>query len=400
MIKKLPFIVLSILISHNIFGFDTIASSAILIEETTGQIIYEKSSDMPIPPASITKLMTLDLVYKKIKSGQIKLDDYVPIPYEGTLAALPPFSSHMGLYADMRVTLDELIRGTAVMSGNDAANTLAITIAGDIDSFVDRMNQEALDLGLSETHFDDPSGLSEKNITTARDLAKFARIYIRNYPDSLKLYHSQHTMTFPKEDNWIFDNHPNVRVRTKQNTNLLIGAYPGADGLKTGYIDESGFNIAVTAKQGDYRLIGILLGINTDDYMNGIALRAQEAARLLDYGFKDNQFITPPIPDMSQVQVWLGDKNWISPSVNGSVKIVVPNDQKDQLRSEYYLKEELMAPFPAGTELGSLTYYIGDKELAHFTLESPTSVNKGPWYKVAWHKILLFFRDLMKPKSI
>jgi len=384
-----------VLVPLRLFAFDTIADSAFLIEQNTGQIIYQKQGDQVIPPASLTKLMTLRLTFEALKRGDFELDEYIPIPYEGTAQALPPFSSQMGLRSDMRVTMEDLIKGMSVMSGNDAANTLAITLGGSLPDFVEMMNAEAERLGLESTHFADPSGLSEYNKTTARDWAAFSQKYIADYPNSLVKYHSLGALTFPQEDNWIYGPPEGFRSRTKVNYNLLVESYPGADGLKTGYIDESGFNIAVTAKRGDFRLVGVVLGIHSEDYLNGVALRAQEARRLLDYGFNEHRFITPELPDFPPVRIWKGRKNWLTPAVEGGVQLVIPQGEEESLKGRFYLAEEKTAPIAEGTLLGTLVYTLHGEELGRFSLINPAPVPKGPWYKVLWHQVLLFFRDLI-----
>ena len=175
--------------------------AAILIDAETGSILYEKNADRVIPPASMTKLVVMYVVFQEIATGAISLDDIVPLPPESWAVNAPPASSLMFLGEGQTVTLRELLLGLAVASGNDAAVAVAHYVSGSVDSFIERMNLEMKKLGLEKTHFVEPSGYSELNVTTPREFATFARQYILRYPEALRDYHSQLSISYPQEKN-------------------------------------------------------------------------------------------------------------------------------------------------------------------------------------------------------
>ena len=167
-------------------GIQVGAQSAILIDVSNGNIIYEKNADTIIPPASMTKLFAMYVVEKEISAGRLHYDDIIPLPPECWACNMPPHSSLMFLGKGQVVTLEELLLGLSICSGNDAAYALAYTVCNSMEEFVELMNQAAIDAGLTHTHFVESSGYSEKNITTAREMAAFCRLYILEHPDSLR----------------------------------------------------------------------------------------------------------------------------------------------------------------------------------------------------------------------
>ncbi|MCR5725806.1 MAG: D-alanyl-D-alanine carboxypeptidase [Treponema sp.] len=237
------------------------AESAILIDAANGCVIYEKNADDVIPPASITKLFVMYIVFQEITAGRVTLDDVVPIPERSWAINMPRDASLMFLGQGQNVTLRELLTGLAVASGNDAALAVAAYISGSTEAFVARMNEEAQKLGLTHTHFEEPSGYSENNLTTPRELAAFARIYIQNYPQALSEFHAQREIRYPLAANlpvWEKDKGDSAAVR-QFNTNGLLRTLEGCDGLKTGFIYESGFNLALTAERNGVRFISVTM---------------------------------------------------------------------------------------------------------------------------------------------
>lgn len=235
--------------------------SAIVIDADTGQILYTENADRPIPPASVAKVLSLYLVYEALGEGRVHFQDKVMVSKK----AWRTKGSRMFLEPDSEVTLEELIKGVCVVSANDASVALAEFIAGDTDQFVDRMNAKARQLGMFHSRFKNPHGLPAKGqTTTARDIAILCRDYLRRFPQSLQV-HSTQSLTYH-----------NI---TQHNHNLLLKRYPGTDGIKTGFVHTSGYNLAATAVQGNTRLIAVVLGSRTP----GIRLR--ETTRLLNEGF-------------------------------------------------------------------------------------------------------------------
>jgi D-alanyl-D-alanine carboxypeptidase (penicillin-binding protein 5/6) len=239
--------------------------SAIVMETDKGRILYAENPDRPVQPASVTKVLSLYLVYEALSEGMVTLQDKVRISKK----AWRTRGSRMFLEPGSEVTLEELIKGVGVVSANDAAVALAEYIAGDTDRFVDRMNAKARQLGMLHSRFKNPHGLPAKGqTTTARDIAILSRDYLRRFPQSLQL-HSTQSYTYH-----------NI---TQHNHNLLLTRYPGTDGIKTGFVHASGYNLAATAVQGNTRLIAVVLGSRTP------GIRIRETIRLLDEGFSKVQ---------------------------------------------------------------------------------------------------------------
>ena len=234
--------------------------SALVTEYGSGRTLYSQDADRQIPPASLTKVMTMYVVFDLVASGKASFADRVKVRRSADRTG----GSTMGLRAGEVVTLDELMRGMAVASGNDACIAVAEHFGG-VPAFVGLMNRKARELGMTGTTFKNPNGLpAAGQFTTARDLTKLAVSYLRHYPQALR-YHSTTEI-----------NH-NGAVRG--NTNRLLGSCDGVDGIKTGYVDASGYNIIATAKRGDSRVIAVVLGGRTKQVRN------REAVRILDASF-------------------------------------------------------------------------------------------------------------------
>ncbi|MEN6483589.1 MAG: serine hydrolase [Syntrophobacteraceae bacterium] len=241
--------------------FQVNAKSAILIDMTDGRVLYEQNADTLIPPASITKVITLYLVFDAIREGRVHLWDSVKVSH----AAASTGGSRMGLRAGRDVQLQELIRGAAVVSGNDACVALAEHLSGSVDAFVRKMNAKARELGMTRTVFMTPNGLPAcGQVTTARDISKLSTAYLRRFPESLAI-HSMQSYTYINS--------------THHNANRLLGKCPGVDGLKTGFVCAAGYNITATAKRGETRLLAVVLGAPS------AGVRTAQTTKLLEAGF-------------------------------------------------------------------------------------------------------------------
>ncbi|MFH1081549.1 MAG: D-alanyl-D-alanine carboxypeptidase family protein [Pseudomonadota bacterium] len=239
--------------------------SAVVMDADTGRILFAENADRRVPPASVTKILSLYLTYEAISEGKVHLQDKVKVSKK----AWRTQGSRMFLEPNSEPTLDELITGISVVSANDASVALAEYIGGDLDKFVDRMNAKARQLGMLHSRFKNPHGLpANGQMTTARDMAILAREYLRRFPQSLQI-HSMQSYTYH-----------NI---TQYNHNLLLKRYPGTDGIKTGFVQASGYHLAATAVQGNTRLIVVVLGSRTP----GIRLR--ETIRLFDENFNKVQ---------------------------------------------------------------------------------------------------------------
>ena len=237
------------------------AKSAILMDVTTGQILYEQRADMRIAPASLTKVISLYVAMNAISDKKVDYNNKVKI----SAAAARTGGSRFGLKAGERLTLDQLFYGMAVASGNDASVAVAEHVAGSTSEFVKQMNALARRLGMKNTKFVNVHGLpAEGQLTTARDMLKLAKAYQAHYPIARR-YHLARSVTH--------------NGHTEPNHNPLVGSYPGLDGLKTGWVTAAGYNIIATARQRGHKLIAVILGApNT-------SVRSAEARRLLNAGF-------------------------------------------------------------------------------------------------------------------
>lgn len=239
------------------------ARSAILIDMENGSIMYEQNADAPIAPASITKILSLYLVFEAIKEGQVQLTDKVEV----SSRAANTGGSRMGLRAGIRVPLEELIKGMAVVSGNDACVAVAEHISGSVDRFVYKMNAKARELGMTNSRFMTPNGLpAAGQVTTARDISKLSIAYLKRFPESLAI-HSMQAYAYGRN--------------AHHNANRLLGRCPGVDGIKTGFVCASGYNISATARRGGMRILAVVMGSRTP------WIRLTETEKLLEAGFRE-----------------------------------------------------------------------------------------------------------------
>jgi D-alanyl-D-alanine carboxypeptidase (penicillin-binding protein 5/6) len=238
------------------------AKSAILINDSTGRILYTKNPDRPMQPASLTKILSLYLVHEAINEGKIHLTDMVRISVNAQMTG----GSSMYLVDENEAVLDDLIKGMAVVSANDASVAIAEHLGGSINSFVSMMNAKARVLGMKRSHFVNPNGLPARGqVTTARDILKLSRAYMRDFPEALQV-HSMQEYTFA-----------NI---TQRNSNTLLKQCEDVDGLKTGFVRAAGFHLVATAKRGDTRLIAVVMG------EKNTRIRTRDTTRLLEYGFR------------------------------------------------------------------------------------------------------------------
>ncbi|MFP4562645.1 MAG: D-alanyl-D-alanine carboxypeptidase family protein [Spirochaetia bacterium] len=355
------------------------ALSAVMLELETGAVLYEKNPDIPIPPASLTKLMTVHLVLDAAAAGDFDSDGEIPIPEDAWWTSLPPKSSLMFLGPGQKLTLDELILGLTVSSGNDAAIAAAYLISGGVEPFVERMNREAEALGLADTRFADPSGLSADNITTARDFARFCRLYVELHPEALETYHAVGEFTYPEDHN--VDMPDKLHRITQANRNALLGNYPGLDGLKSGYIDESGYNLAVTAEREGMRLIAVLLGGDGDTHPEGRRRVAADGRALLDYGYTRYTLIRPSRLRLEPVRVWKGRFDYVTPVPGEEIVAVIPKSRLPLIGTRIEYETPLIAPVFIREPIGRIVLLAGREELARFPLVAEREVEEAGFLK-------------------
>ena len=336
--KKICFLLVLFLCPFCVFAIDLAsnAKSAIIIEPTTGKIIFEKNGNERLEPASMTKIMTLLLTFEAIDNGRVSLDDMVNI----SKRAEDMGGSQMFLEAGSNIRLEEIIKGVSIASANDGAIALAEFIGGSVENFVDMMNKKVEDLGLSNTHFANPHGLhADNHYSSAYDMAIMASNLISH--EKVLNYTSIYEDYFNKPDGsrtWLV------------NTNKLVRFLEGVDGLKTGYTSEAGYCLTATAKKGNVRYITVVMGEPSSD------IRSSETTNMLNYAF--NSFKLNTILDKNQ---GLGNI-YIDKSKQKTAKIVVKNPVTELISKEkeapsytYNLKVgKLTAPLKAGTKVGTV----------------------------------------------
>ena len=367
------------------------AGSAILIDAANGCVLYEKNADEAIPPASITKLFVMYIAFQEIAAGRISLDDIVPLPENSWAINMPRDASLMFLGQGQTVTLRELLTGLAVASGNDAGYAIATYISGSVKAFVARMNEEVKKLGLENTHFEEPSGYSEHNSTTARELAKFARIYITNYPQSLAEFHSKLEINFPLEKNlptWQKARGDTMAVY-QRNTNGLLRTLEGCDGLKTGFIYESGYNLALTAQRDGVRFISVTMRGGGSTSKEGKQWREDDGRTLMEWAFSSFSDYNPQDHIASSYAVAVpGAKGKFTRLVPAwSDVITVPHisgdtaaDDAKAVTATISIPKYIYGGVIAGGQYGTIVYKLGNVELETVPLVADRTIPRaGVW---------------------
>jgi len=390
----LDFNIPRILVSAAETAPETGSQAVVVVDAETGTVIYTKKAFDEIPPASLTKLMTMHLVLNEVNEGRASLDDIVPIGKESWAQNQPPRSSLMFLAPGQIVTLREIMLGLAIPSGNDAAVAAALFVAPSVDDFARTMTREARRMGLTKTRFVEPSGISEDNMTTAAEFAAFCMEYIRLHPYSLSEFHSVREFAYPKSTNMpeAFRNNP--RTIVQPNRNNLLGVFPGVDGLKTGYIDEAGYNIALTAQQNGTRFIAIILGAPAAP--GGARIRDRDGERLLTWAFGNFKTVRPETPPLEKVKLWKGRDKQVSLQFAEPLAFTAPLDRAASLRYAVRINEPLIAPLPASYPVGWFVLADDVGELRRVQLVTAREYEQGNIFKRIWDSIRLLFWK--KPK--
>ena len=369
---------------------DINAASGILIDVKTGSILYEKNSDRVIPPASMTKLAVMYVVFQDIAAEKASLDDIVPLRSASWAVNAPAGSSLMFLAEGQTVSLRELLLGLAVVSGNDAATAVADYIAGSQSAFIERMNAEMKKLGLKHTRFVDSSGYSEHNRTTAREFISFARAYLNLYPESLNEFHSVKEFGYPKSN-------PIVQ----KNTNPALGIIEGVNGLKTGFIPESGYNLALTAERASVSVLSVTLGGPGKGTKQGNEYRLEDARILTSYAFDNFQTISVKHSDPIALSAACGKKSAffareaVPPSNTTKIEEVPPEitltlpASTAELKRTFIFKTKncMRAPIKAGDIVGKVVYSADGLTVKEVPLIADRNIEKAGFIKTLFDKI-------------
>jgi D-alanyl-D-alanine carboxypeptidase (penicillin-binding protein 5/6) len=324
-------------------GFDTKAKHAILMNADADLIFYEKDADALMPPASMSKLMTLAVVFRELKAGHIKLDDQFKVSeHAWRTGGAPSGSSAMFAPLNSTVSVEDLIRGVTVQSGNDACIILAEGISGSEDAFVKEMNKYAKEIGLTKSHFENSTGLpADGHVMTARELALLANYLIKNYPEYYH-YFGEKEFQFGK---WRFTNR-----------NPLVFEDLGVDGLKTGFIEEAGYGLVASAVRDNQRVIMVVSGLNTKKE------REEEPRKLLEWGFKSFKpyRLFDQGEKVSDALVWGGTRHYVPLVGNENIDIILPFNTSGQVTAQIVYDGPIKAPIRKGDQVATLRVTAAD----------------------------------------
>jgi len=379
----------SLLVPYTSNAPEIVSISAVLIDTQTGALLYSKNPDEEISPASLAKLMTMHLIMKEIDAGKASYDEIIPITKESWAQNQPPRSSLMFLAPGQIVTLREIMLGLAIPSGNDAAVAAALRFAPTMDDFAALMTAEARRMGLKITRFTEASGISEFNMTTAAEFAHFCRQYVKLHPQSLKDFHSVPVFLFPVADNVEPENRDNVKTYRQYNRNNLLRTFPGTDGLKTGYIDESGYNIALTAQRDNTRFIAVIFGAPAE--YGGSRIRDEDGMRLLTWAYENFRTVSPEITGIENIRLWKGRASTAEIKLAQTADFTAPSNRGKNLRYEIFINRKLSAPLPAGALAGYYVIYDDYGEVNRVPLVTQRYYEKGNIFKRFLHSIMLLF---------
>lgn len=345
------------------------ASGHLLMDFDSGQILAESNADQRLEPASLTKIMTAYAAMRELKAGNIRLDDTVLVSKKAWRTP----GSRMFIEVDKQVTVEQLLKGMIVQSGNDASVALAEHIAGSEETFANLMNNHSKRLGMSNSHFVNSTGLPDENhYTTAKDIAKVSAATIHEFPEYYAWY---------AEKEFTFNN-------IKQpNRNRLLWRDASVDGIKTGHTESAGYCLVASAKRDSMRLISVVMGTSGED------ARAEESQSLLNYGFRF--FETHRLYDaetaLTRTRVWKGAAETLAVGLEQALYITVPRNQYDNLQATLNVDPKLFAPINKGQKVGSIEVMLAGERITSQPLVALEQVDEGGILTTLKDSVLLWF---------
>ena len=350
----------------------TVVGNAWLVADmSSGQILGSEKADERFEPASLTKLMTAYLVFTALHEKKLSLQQQVPVSESAWKAP----GSRMFIEPGKPVTVEQLIQGMEVQSGNDACIALAEAVAGSQDIFVQMMNREAQRLGMTNTHFVNPTGLpNPQHYSTAHDIYLLASALIRDFPAEYAKYYSEKEFTY---------NHI-----TQRNRNRLLWLDPSVDGVKTGHTEEAGYCLVASAKHGPRRLISVLLGSTSEQ------MRSQESLKLLNWGYQffDSVKLYDKDQTVKSLQVWKGVAGNVKAGFGRVIMISVPKGDADKLKAELVSQQPLVAPVAQGQRVGLLRLTLYGKPVGEYPLLALEPVGVAGVFGRAWDTLRLWMK--------
>lgn len=357
--RLLSILVLSSIAAFQAQAIETKAKNALLMDYDTGEYLYAKDAFTAVPPASMSKLMTVYILFSKIKDGSLSLEDTFTVSENAwRKGGAASGSSTMFLPIGAKVTVENLIRGILIQSGNDACIVVAENLAGSEEDFAVKMNETAAELGLKNSHFENSTGLpSPDHKMSAEDLALLARAIIRDFPEFYPIF-SQKSFTYN-----------NI---VQGNRNPLLYTMPDADGLKTGHTDEAGYGLTASAKRGDRRLIGVMNGMSSNKE------RSEEAEKLMGWGFREfnNYKVFKQYERVVSVPVYLGTEKNIDLVAGEDAVFTLPRSAARDAKLTAVYKKPVKAPVKQGQKLGEVRLEVDGQETRIIPLFADHSVEK------------------------
>ena len=331
------------------------ADSYILIDFNSGKVLAEKSADEQLAPASLTKIMTVYVIFRELKNGHLTLDEKVTISKK----AWQTPGSRMFVEVNKQVAIEDLLQGVIIQSGNDASVALAEHVAGDESTFAAMMNQHATRLDMMDTNFENSMGLPSKNhFTTARDLAKLTIALINEFPEYYQ-WDSKKEFTFN-----------NI---TQPNRNKLLWRDKSVDGVKTGYTEEAGYCMVASAKREGMRLVSVVMGTASAN------ARANESQSLLNYGFRffETHKLYSGLEALTETRIWKGDSKKLPMGLTDDLYVTIPRRHYNDLKAEIKLDKKIIAPVKQGEVFGAVNVSLAGNIVASRPLKALKTVNKG-----------------------
>lgn len=346
------------------------AKAWLLLDVNSGQVLASQKADERFEPASLTKLMTAYLSFSALKQKSLRLDQIIPVSTRAWKAE----GSRMFIEPNKPVTVDELLHGVIIQSGNDASTALAEAIGGSEEVFAQMMNREAKRLGLANTHFTNATGLPNPELrSTAQDLAQLVVALIRDFPEYYPLY---------SQKEYRYNN------ITQSNRNRLLWLDPTVDGVKTGYTENAGYCLITSARRGERRLVSVVLGTASE------SARATESQKLLNWGFQfyDSVRVYARNQPVTQLRVWKGASDMVKAGFTSDLYVALPKGQGDKLKATVESLQPLLAPVSPGQRVATLKLEIDGKPYRELPVVALEPVPVAGIFGRAWDTLRLLFK--------
>lgn len=357
--------------------FKVNARSAVLMDPESGRVLFQQNAHQKLPPASVTKLMTMLLIMEAVESGRVKWNDKIPT----TATAAGMGGSQVYLKEGEELSLHEMFKAIAVVSANDASTAVAEYLYGTDEDFIGAMNQKARQLGLKSTHFANETGLPDPNhYSSAYDLAILSRELLK-YPKVLE--YTSIWMDSLRDGKFVL-----------KNTNNLLKVYRGADGLKTGHTDEAKFCLSATAKRDNLRLISVILGADSD------AERVAQTRRLLDYGFRtyEKRVIKRSGAEVGRLDLPRAQPGNVVVKLKTDLVVLTERSSKEPVTTRLVMMKNLKLPLASGAKVGVLKAYQGEKEIGQTAVYTTQPVKKANFIVLGWRALVKFITSLFNKK--